>query len=70
MNVSSVKNLNGEVFSAVQDASLTNVVQSNSAQWGNGGDSYNVLTSNSALWNAVYDLVATYSAKWLINGDV
>lgn len=37
MNVSSVKNLNGEVFSAVQDASLTNVVQSNSAQWGQGG---------------------------------
>lgn len=37
MNVSSVKNLNGEVFSAVQDASLTNVVQSNSAQWAQGG---------------------------------
>lgn len=37
MNVSSVKNLNGEVFSAVQDASLTNVVQSNSAQWAEGG---------------------------------
>ena len=51
-----------------EDAS--DVVQSNSAQWGNGGDSYNVLTSNSGLWNAVYDLVATYSAKWLINGDV
>ena len=30
----------------------------------------NVVHSNSALWNAVYDLVATYSAKWLINGDV
>ena len=51
-----------------EDAS--DVVQSNSAKWGNGGDSYNVLTSNSAMWNAVYDLVATYSAKWLINGDV
>lgn len=51
-----------------EDAS--DVVQSNSAQWGNGGDSYNVLTSNSGMWNAVYDLVATYSAKWLINGDV
>lgn len=37
MNVSSVKNLNGEVFSAIQDASLTNVVQSNSAQWAEGG---------------------------------
>ena len=33
MNVSSVKNLNGEVFSAVQDASLTNVVQTNSGNW-------------------------------------
>lgn len=37
MNVSSVKNLNGEVFSAVQDASLTNIVQTNSAQWAEGG---------------------------------
>ena len=37
MNVSSVKNLNGVTFSAVQDASLTNVVQTNSAQWGQGG---------------------------------
>ena len=35
MNVSSVKNLNGEVFSAVQDASLTNVVQTNSSNWDN-----------------------------------
>ena len=33
MNVSSVKNLNGETFSAVQDATLTDVVQTNSAQW-------------------------------------
>lgn len=33
MNVSSVKNLNGETFSAVQDATLTNVVQSNSGTW-------------------------------------
>ena len=39
MNVSSVKNLNGVVLSAVQDASLTNVVQSNSAAWGQGGSS-------------------------------
>jgi hypothetical protein len=38
MNVSSVKNLNGETFSAVQDATLTDVVQSNSAQWGQGGN--------------------------------
>lgn len=33
MTVSSVKNLNGETFSAVQDASLTDVVSSNSANW-------------------------------------
>lgn len=33
MNVSSVKNLNGEVLSAVQDASLTNVIQTNSGNW-------------------------------------
>ena len=33
MNVSSVKNLNGEAFSAVQDATLTDVVQTNSATW-------------------------------------
>ena len=37
MNVYSVKNLNSEVFSAVQDASLTNIVQTNSAQWAEGG---------------------------------
>ena len=39
---------------------------------GSNGDAAvnNVVHSNSALWNAVYDLVATYSAKWLINGDV
>ena len=35
MNVSSVKNLNGEVLSAVQDASLTNVIQTNSGYWQN-----------------------------------
>ena len=52
------------------DEEVNNLVHSNSAKWSNGGDSYNILTSNSALWNAVYDLVATYSAKWLINGDV
>ena len=33
MNVSSVKNLNGETFSAVQDAYLTDVVSNNSANW-------------------------------------
>lgn len=61
----------------------SDVVQSNSAQWAeNTGDTAvnNFVYNNSAsitnvnnsgsLWNAVYDLVATYSAKWLINGDV
>jgi hypothetical protein len=33
MNVSSVKNLNGETFSAVQDTFLTDIVSSNSANW-------------------------------------
>jgi hypothetical protein len=33
MSVSSVKNLNGGVFSAVQDAELTEVVQTNSGNW-------------------------------------
>ena len=59
-----------QIIPSAKWENASDVVQSNSAQWGNGGDSYNVLTSNSALWNAVYDLVATYSAKWLINGDV
>ena len=61
----------------------SDVVQSNSAQWAeNTGDTavnnfvYNnsasitSVNNSGALWNAVYDLVATYSAKWLINGDV
>lgn len=52
------------------DEEVNNVVHTNSADWGNGGDSFNVLTSNSANWNEVFNLVATYSAKWLINGDV
>lgn len=64
-----------------EDASDT--VQTNSAQWAeNTGDTavnnfvYNnsasitSVNNSGALWNAVYDLVATYSAKWLINGDV
>ena len=37
MSVSSVKNLNGETFSAVQDTNLTEFVQTNSASWGQGG---------------------------------
>ena len=48
MNVSSVKNLNGVTFSAVQDASLTNVVQTNSAQWAEGGGA---ISSYTTAWS-------------------
>ena len=48
MNVSSVKNLNGEVLSAVQDATLTDVVQSNSAAWGQGGGA---ISSYTTTWS-------------------
>lgn len=51
MNVSSVKNLNGEVFSAVQDASLTNVVQSNSAQWAEGGGTFDTTYMSAQIDN-------------------
>ena len=53
MSVSSVKNLNGSVFSAVQDAELTEVVQTNSASWGTTTIptdlSANNITANSGL---------------------
>lgn len=53
MNVSSVKNLNGSVFSAVQDAELTEVVQTNSASWGTSTIptdlSANHITANSGF---------------------
>lgn len=72
MNVSSVKNLNGEVFSAVQDASLTNVVQSNSGNWQditayqNASATYlkEVSIPESATWNEVSTTVQTNSAQW------
>ena len=32
---------------------VNDVVQSNSGEWGNGGESYSALTSNSANWNDV-----------------
>ena len=61
MNVSSVKNLNGEVFSAVQDASLTNVVQSNSAQWSEG---VSIPVSNSGnLYKVEFDGIDLYGYK-------
>lgn len=72
MEVSSVKNLNGNEFSAVQDAALTDVVQTNSGNWQditayqNASGSY--LTSHQAIsaeeWNSNYDTVNTNSGNW------
>ena len=66
MNVSSVKNLNGETFSAVQDATLTDVVQSNSASWSQGGnpevESY--VQTNSAGIDDTITNVTTNSGAW------
>lgn len=45
------------------DTEVNNFVYNNSA-------SITSVNNSGALWNAVYNLVATYSAKWLINGDV
>ena len=78
MNVSSVKNLNGEVFSAVQDASLTNVVQSNSGNWQditayqNASATYlkEVSIPESATWNEVSTTVQTNSAQWAEGGAI
>ena len=72
MNVSSVKNLNGEVFSAVQDATLTNVIQTNSGNWQditayqNASATYltGVSIPESATWNEVSTTVQTNSAQW------
>lgn len=72
MNVSSVKNLNGEVLSAVQDASLTNVIQTNSGNWQditayqNASSTYltGVSIPESATWNEVSTTVQTNSAQW------
>ena len=56
MNVSSVKNLNGEVFSAVQDASLTNVVQTNSGNW----QDITAYQSNSASYLTAHQDLSNY----------
>ena len=72
MNVSSVKNLNGEVLSAVQDASLTNVIQTNSGNWQditayqNASSTYltGVSIPGSATWNEVSTTVQINSAHW------
>lgn len=69
MNVSSVKNLNGETFSAVQDATLTNVVQTNSAQWSEGGSSNpeveSYVINNSATIDEVNTTYQSNSANYL-----
>ena len=72
MNVSSVKNLNGETFSAVQDASLTNFIQTNSGNWQditayqNASATYlkEVSIPESATWNEVSTTVQSNSAQW------
>lgn len=73
MNVSSVKNLNGEVLSAVQDATLTDFVQTNSAQWGQGGGA---ISSYKTTWshyippygdNVIYALNEKYISAFLSN---
>ena len=72
MNVSSVKNLNGETFSAVQDVALTDVVQTNSGVWNDVSayqtNSGNYLTAHQPIsaeeWNNNYDTVTTNSGAW------
>lgn len=58
MNVSSVKNLNGETFSAVQDVSLTNVVQTNSGKW-NEISAYELASANYLTAHQSLDDYAT-----------
>lgn len=64
MSVSSVKNLNGNEFSAVQDTSLTEFVQTNSASWGQGGGTTLTGDAQGAV-NNVY----TNSAKYILNNN-
>ena len=82
MNVSSVKNLNGVTFSAVQDASLTNVVQTNSAQWGQGGggsvsskygtisvDGSNIEATNKAIEFKSNGFISSFADSVVSNGS-
>ena len=72
MNVSSVKNLNGETFSAVQDADLTTVVQTNSGNWqditayqnASAGYLTAINIPESADWNDTTDVVQANSSTW------
>lgn len=76
MNVSSVKNLNGETFSAVQDTALTEVVQTNSSVWNDISvyqtNSGNYITAHQPIsaneWNSVYDTVEANSGSWTGGG--
>jgi len=54
MNVSSVKNLNGETFSAVQDTFLTDIVSSNSANW----NEISAYQANSGNYQLTADMTA------------
>ena len=73
MNVSSVKNLNGETFSAVQDATLTDVVQSNSATWSQGGGNpevENYVQTNSGTIDDTVTSYQTNSSTYITNNDL
>ena len=72
MNVSSVKNLNGETFSAVQDATLTDVVQSNSASWSQGGNTEveNYVQTNSGTIDDTVTAYQTNSSTYITNNDL
>ena len=78
MNVSSVKNLNGEALSSVQDASLTNVIQTNSGNWQditayqNASATYltEVSIPESAVWQDVSTTVQINSAQWADVGAI
>ena len=63
MNVSSVKNLNGETFSAVQDATLTDVVQTNSAQW----NEISAYEQNSASYITAHQSLEDYATTSQLN---
>jgi hypothetical protein len=58
MNVSSVKNLNGETFSAVQDTFLTDIVSSNSANW----NEISAYQANSGNYQLTADMTAYQEA--------
>lgn len=65
MSVSSVKNLNGQTFSAVQDSSLTDFVQTNSGTY---NSTYDTVSNNSATWdNVASNAILNYTTGQEIN---